>query len=104
MFRAGIVGCGRIGSEFDDDPLRRTISTHAGAYTAESDVELVAVSDLDKEKLQKCGKRWNVASLYQDYRVMLKEQNLDVLSICTWNSTHLDVVKEAVASGVKAIF
>ena len=104
MFRAGIVGCGRIGSEFDEDPLRTTISTHAGAFTANSDIDFVAVADLDEGKLQKCGKRWNITSLYQDYRRMLKEQNLDILSICTWNSTHLDIVREAVASGVKAVF
>jgi predicted dehydrogenase len=103
-YRAGIVGCGRIGSEFDDDPKRKMISTHAGAYSATSGVELVAVSDLDQEKLKKCGKRWGITSLYQDYRKMLREQTLDVLSICTWNSTHLDIAKEAVSSGVKAIF
>jgi predicted dehydrogenase len=104
VLRAGIVGCGRIGSEFDDDPRRKTVSSHAGAYTANGDIDLVAVSDLDEEKLQKCGKRWGVPSLYKDYREMLREQKLDILSICTWNSTHLDIVREAVAAGVKAVF
>lgn len=58
--RAGIVGCGRIGSEFDDDPKRKTVSTHAGAYSASSDIKLVAASDLDEERLRKCGKRWGI--------------------------------------------
>ena len=103
-YRAGIVGCGRIGSEFDDDPKRKVISTHAGAYSAVDEVELVAVCDLNKERLKKCGKRWHVPSLYQDYGEMLGKEGLDILSICTWNSTHLEIVKEAVNSGVKAIF
>jgi len=103
-YRAGIVGCGRIGSEFDDDPLRKTVSTHAGAYTVNNDIDLVAASDLDSKRLAKCGKRWGIPSLYPDYREMLKEQKLDILSVCTWNSTHLDIVREAVSSGVKAIF
>ncbi|MGB8707617.1 MAG: Gfo/Idh/MocA family oxidoreductase [Dehalococcoidia bacterium] len=103
-YRAGIVGCGRIGSEFDDAPKRKVISTHAGAYSAVDEVELVAVCDLNKERLKKCGKRWHVPSLYQDYGEMLRKEALDILSICTWNSTHLDIVKEAVNSGVKAIF
>ncbi len=103
-YRAGIVGCGRIGSEFDDDPKRKTISTHAGAYSVANGVKLVAASDLNGERLRKCGQRWSITSLYQDYKKMLGEQDLDILSICTWNSTHLDIVKEAVCSGVKAVF
>lgn len=103
-YRAGIVGCGRIGSEFDDDPKRKTVSSHAGAYTNVDGVELVAVCDLDREKLKKCATRWQVPSLYQDYRKMLQNEALDILSICTWNSTHLEIIREAVNSGIKAIF
>jgi predicted dehydrogenase len=35
---------------------------------------------------------------------MLRKEALDILSICTWNSTHLEILKEAVSHGVKAIF
>ena len=35
---------------------------------------------------------------------MLREEALDILSICTWNSTHLEIAKEAVNSGIKAVF
>jgi predicted dehydrogenase len=104
QYRAGIIGCGRIGSEFDDDPKRGIISTHAGAYSAVSETELVAVADMNREKLNKCGKKWNVRSLYQNYKEMLENEDLDILSICTWNSTHLDIVKKAVEYDVKAIF
>lgn len=104
MFKAGIVGCGRIGSEFDDDPKRKMVSTHAGAYSAVDEVELVAACDFSKEKLEKCGKRWHIPSLYEDYKEMLERERLDILSICTWNSTHLDIVNEAVNCNVKAIF
>jgi len=103
-FRAGIVGCGRIGSEFDDDPKRRQTSTHAGAYSTTEEVALVAACDLHKEKLEKCQKRWHVPSLYQDYSEMLRKENLDILSICTWNSTHLEIVREATRHNIKAVF
>ncbi|MFC1917388.1 Gfo/Idh/MocA family protein [Chloroflexota bacterium] len=103
-FRAGIIGCGRIGSEFDDDPKRLVVSTHAGAYAAANGVKLVAVADLDRQKLEKCGKRWGVSSLYENYQEMLRRETLDILSVCTWNSTHLEIVREAVNHGVKAIF
>lgn len=103
-FRAGIVGCGRIGSEFDEDPKRKRIATHAGAYSAVDEVELVGACDMDVDKLEKCGKRWQIRSLYRDIGEMLKSETLDILSICTWNSTHLDIVEKAVGSGVRAIF
>jgi len=103
-FRAGIVGCGRIGSEFDDDPKRKVISTHAGAYSAVKEIELVAACDVNKEKLEKCGLRWHIPSLYQDYQEMLAKEKLDILSICTWNSTHLEIVRKAVNNNIKAIF
>jgi len=102
-YKAGIVGCGRIGSEFDDDPKRKQISTHAGAYRDVDDVELIAACDLDKDKLERCGKRWQIPLLYQDLGEMLKNK-FDILSICTPSTSHLDIVKEAVKSGVKAIF
>jgi len=95
-FRAGIVGCGRIGSEFDDN--------HAGAYAAAPEVELVALSDLDGNKLEEAGKRWGVTYLYENYQEMLRNEALDILSVCTWNSTHLEIAREAVNHGIKAIY
>lgn len=99
-FRAGIVGCGRIGSEFAEENL----PTHAGVYKDVHDVELVALSDIDKGKLEKAGKRWGITSLYHDYKEMLKKEELDILSICTGASNHLEITREAVNSGVKAIY
>jgi predicted dehydrogenase len=103
-YRAAVVGCGRIGSEFDGDPKRKTVSTHAGAYSAIDEVELAALSDVDQEKLERSGRRWGITSLYRDYEEMLRKEKLDILSVCTWNSTHLEIVKTAVESGVRAIF
>jgi len=104
MLRAGLIGCGRIGSEFDDDPKRKMISTHAGAYSAVDETKLVAACDLDEKKLKKCGKKWGIVSLYGDYEEMLKRERLDIVSICTWSSTHLEIIKKAVDSRIRAIF
>lgn len=106
MFKAGIIGCGRIGSLFDDDSRRKTISSHAGAYSTIGEIKLVAACDLDAGRLQKCGQKWAIPSLYQDYKkmLMLMGEKLDILSICTPNSTHLDIVKEAIKTKIKVIF
>jgi len=106
-YNAAIIGCGRIASEFDDDPLMRKnygIATHAGAYTDNPDIDLVAAADISEVKLYKFGRRWNVSKLYGDYEEMLDKERIDILSICTPNSTHLEIYEKAVDAGVKAIF
>ena len=106
-YNAAIIGCGRSASDFDDDPLMRKnygISTHAGAYADNPNIELIAAADTSAEQLNKFGKRWNVHRLYKDYRELLKNEEIDILSICTWNTTHLEILEEAAKRNVKAIF
>jgi len=103
-YRAGIVGCGRVGCVFDDDPNRPWVSTHAGAYTRTAGVELVALADVDAAKLQQYGDKFNVPGRYDDFDRMLAEAELDILSICTTNESHQAMCEAAVGAGVKAIF
>ena len=103
-FKIGIVGCGRIGSLLEEDPLRGKPCTHAGGFSALPTAQLSAACDIDHERLQKFGKRWNVTGLYTDFREMLLKENLDILCIATWTPLHASLTLEAVQAGVKGIF
>ncbi|MHB8754668.1 MAG: Gfo/Idh/MocA family protein [Candidatus Acidiferrales bacterium] len=103
-YRAGIVGCGRIGCGFDDDPRRKYVSTHAGAYARTAGIDLAALCDLDKGKLKRYGEKFQVRNQYTDFVQMLRQEQLDVLSICTLSGMHLEIARAAVECGVKAIF
>ena len=103
-YRAAIVGCGRIGCGFDDDPRRKHVSTHAGAYVRSPAVELVALADLDPAKLERYGNKFQVQGRYLDYREMLRREAVDILSICTGSASHRQITENAVAAGVKAVF
>lgn len=103
-YRAGIVGCGRIGCGFDDDPRRKYVSTHAAAYARTAGVELAALCDLDEQKLERYGEKFQVRGRYRDFMQMLENERLDILSICTLSGTHLEIARAAVECGVKAIF
>ena len=103
-FKTGIVGCGRIGSILEEDPLRGKPCTHAGGFSALPAIRLATGCDIDPERLHKFGKRWNVTNLYSDYREMLEQENLDILCIATWTSLHANMTLEAVKAGVKGIF
>lgn len=102
--RAAIIGCGRIGCAFDDDPRRGYVSTHAGAYTRTPGVELAALCDVDANRLNRYGEKYGVAGRYTDYETMFEHVALDLISVCTWSDTHLEIVRSAAEHGVKAIF
>jgi len=101
-FRCAVIGCGRIGCGFDDDSL--VIRTHAGSYYANQQTNLISLCDVDKSKLKKYGKKYRISSLYTDSLEMFKREQIDCVSICTLVDTHLDLVKQAAKSNVKAIF
>jgi predicted dehydrogenase len=102
--RVGIIGCGRIGSLLEDDPLRGKPCTHAGAFVAVPSVKLVAGCDIDSERLKQFGKRWGVENLYNDHREMLGQKNLDIVCVAAWTRVHGQLALDAARSGVKGIF
>lgn len=104
MLKVGIIGCGRIASEFDRDKRRNYVCTHAGAYSVSKDIILNSACDIDKEKLLRFSKRWNVKSTYTDFRIMLKSEALDLVSICTPTDTHYEIAKVCMDLGIKAVF
>lgn len=104
VYRAGIVGCGRIGCFFDDDPKRRGIWTHAGAYAACERTRLVALADVDAEARQAAGLRWGVDRVYPDLESMLRDAPVDILSVCTPSSAHAAGVQAVADAGITAVW
>ncbi len=102
--RAAIIGLGQIGNQFDDDPKRTDVWTHAGAYSAVADVELIAGADPDEARLRRFQDRRNVRAGYHDYQEMLHKESIDLLSICSPTELHYTMVLAGVQAGVKAIF
>jgi len=103
-FRCGIIGLGRIGCGFDDDPHKKIISTHAGAYMNNEKTDLIALCDIDKKKLSKYGKKYHVSGLYSNINEMFACEKLDCVSICTLADSHLEIVREVTAHDLYGIF
>ncbi len=106
VYRAALIGCGRIASEFADDPgfADAGVCTHAQAYAACEATRLVSVCDADPAKVERCGQRWNVPARYRDVGRLLEEQHPEIVSICTPDTTHHELVRAAlVTPGVRAV-
>jgi predicted dehydrogenase len=88
MFRAMIVGCGKIAG-IDSSANN---NTHAGALKVESRIELVAVVDCDYKKALRFAGQYK-CNAFEDLKFALDEITPDLVSICTPDPTHFEVAK-----------
>jgi predicted dehydrogenase len=82
--------------------------THAAAYAQlKGTIEIVAYCDILDERLasfrETWGEVWPDAVAYKDYREMFEKEEIDVLSVCTPDHLHADIVVGAAETGVPAI-
>ena len=100
--RAAYQG-GKVGPPFD----RELIIGHAACLALMDHVEVAGYCDIVPDLLQEFGNnwrdRWPDAKPYTDYKQMLAEANLDILTVGTSDNRHADMVVDAANSGVKAI-
>jgi predicted dehydrogenase len=99
-----VIGCGRIGSSLEDDPLRAKPASHIGAIRQLPEtLRLTAICDSDRHHLLQCQQRWSVPKFYLDYRELILKENPDIVSIATWTSSHMEIASFAAENGVRGI-
>ena len=76
---------------------------HLEAWKRMEEVELIAVCDLDAEKVRAISDTYGVARVYVDYREMIRSERPDVVDIITPPNTHLDICAFAAAEGIHMI-
>jgi len=72
---------------------------HVKAAAEYENCELVAVCDLIKEKLDKVAETYPGTKLYQDFDEMLKDDEIDIISICLPSAMHADFAVKAMEAG-----
>ncbi len=107
VYRAGIIGTGGIagmgilGMHDEADIGRKKFrASHAGGYNETDGIELVAIADVNEEKLERFGEAWDVpeSQRYVGHEEMLATEDLDVVSVCTPSYLHRDHVVAAANS------
>ncbi len=64
-------------------------------------LKVVAAAEIDKDKLLAFGKKYGIAeeNLYQDFREMLKRDDIDEVEVCVHNNLHTSVATAVMAAG-----
>ncbi len=86
--RVGVIGCGRIAEYL-----------HLPSYNGLANVEIVAVADLNEERLEYIKRKFGVHRVYTDYHELLEDPKIDAVSICTPPYLHKQMVVDAVERG-----
>ncbi|MDP2948667.1 MAG: Gfo/Idh/MocA family oxidoreductase [Chloroflexota bacterium] len=64
---------------------------------------IAAVCDTDPERAKRAAERWGAGHAWTDYEAMLREEELDLVDVCTPPGTHLHIVKKALERGIPCI-
>jgi predicted dehydrogenase len=110
IYKACLIGCGRMGTSIDDEVRDRPDSfrwlpySHAASCAAVERLALVAMADVVAEKLAAAQARSHVPRGYTDYREMIVKEQPDVLCIATRPATHTETTRFAAEHGVRAIY
>ncbi len=90
--KIAIIGCGGISN------------CHIAGYKALSDIcEVVACCDIDAVKLANYAKVNNIPATYTDYNEMLAKEQIDAVSVCTWNAEHKNATIAALNAGCNVL-
>jgi predicted dehydrogenase len=92
-FKVGIIGTGWIAE------------AHVQSYKRMPDVEIVAGADLIPGKAEKFFKFWGVDNVrcYPNHTAMLEAEELDAVSVCTYNMTHAECTIDSLNKGVNVL-
>ena len=91
QYRVGIVGCGGMGR------------SHAQGFANLEETVVVAASDIDAAAAQALSAEHSIPAVYGDYREMLEKEDLDIVSVPTWQGVRAEITVAAARCGVKAV-
>ncbi|MCX6343775.1 MAG: Gfo/Idh/MocA family oxidoreductase [Armatimonadetes bacterium] len=84
----GIIGTGGI-----------AVSRHMPALARFSDLNIMAVCDVNEASAKSAAEKFNVPHVFADYKKMLQMDELDAIHICTPNFLHVQPAVDALDAG-----
>ena len=85
--KIGLIGTGGIAQ------------THMRALAKTDEIEVVAVCDIVEEKALRTAEKFGVPNVFVDYHDILEMDEIEAVSICTWNQAHCAPTVDALHAG-----
>lgn len=102
---AAILGCGKIAGGYDFGRDDGIVRTHAKAYDLNTQICLTAVYDPSLSQMDCFQSYWPDISCYLSVDELLNEQRPDIVSICSPDHTHLDLLYQVLkCDSVKGVW
>jgi len=92
IYKAAVIGCGNIGTNAEAYQKNIKPGTHAGSYEKNARIRLVALVDIDQNKLKRAQKDFPNTAVYTDIQKMMKKERPDIVSIATPTKYHYENV------------
>ena len=92
--KVGIIGCGGIAN-----------GKHMPSLAKIAEIEMVAFCDIEIEKAEAAAKKYGTeqAKVYTDYKELLKDNDIDVVHVCTPNRSHSSITVDVLEAGKHAM-
>jgi predicted dehydrogenase len=105
-FSALVVGAGKVGSRFDEEPGRKSIWTHVGAYLSRpTSFRLAGVCEPNQTNAEAFQRRCPGVPVYRELRAALDSVRPDVVSICTPTAEHAACIERSLlCESVRAVW
>ena len=102
-FKVGLIGTGV--RERSDGTRRLGMNAHhARGYQALPEkCEIVACADIKPENARAFAEEFDIPRTYTDYREMLREEDLNIVSISTWPHLHAEMTIACAEAGADAV-
>lgn len=88
ILKVGLVGCGRIASV-----------AHLPCYQMMPNAKVVAVMDAIEERAKVTARSFRIKKWYNDYRSMLKDEEIEAIDICSPPNAHAEQAIMAAETG-----
>ena len=90
-YRIGIIGCGGMGR------------SHSRSWKPVPNAQVVAAMDIFEESAKRVADEYDIPATYTDVDEMLAKEDLDIVSITTWQGPRAEATVAAAKAGVKGI-
>ena len=88
QFKLGLIGCGRVAE-----------TRHLPALARVRGARVVAAADVDASNLARVAGRFGIERRHEDFRALLREEELDAVAVCVPPGLHAEVALAALGAG-----